>query len=314
MIRISPPAVDLRIAPGYGVTRDGQPLSYNRAPAPDLAPWIARVYVAKIDVPAEHTLSCGYFTDTGCLRIQLSGQWRVDSRFGTREFGRSALFFGPQTRLTPVSVTGGFVSIGVAIRPSACSLLLGGRVRDVVDRIETTDAVSLPPDLVLAQLETDVPPEDLLRAVEDMLRLRIEQIGGAEPEPASARFEDIAFTAPTMEVAQAAREIGVDRRRLERMVDRDFGMSPKQVLKRARALDMASHLRGVADDDEAEALTLRYYDESHLIHDFVELFGMSPRQFSAKPQPLLTMTLEARQARRLERMNRIAPGARRPWQ
>ena len=103
-------------------------------------------------------------------------------------------------------------------------------------------------------------------------------------------------------------------RPLERVVNRDFGLSPKQVLRRARALDMASHLRGVADLDEAEEIALRYYDESHLIHEFSAFFGMSPRQFVATPQPLLTLALESRQARRLEALKRIEPGEARPWQ
>ena len=91
-------------------------------------------------------------------------------------------------------------------------------------------------------------------------------------------------------------------------------MPPKQVLRRARALDMASHLRGVADHDEAEALALRYYDQSHLIREFTALFGMSPRQFVDSPQPLMTLSLETRQARRLETIARIAPGDIKPWQ
>jgi len=90
-------------------------------------------------------------------------------------------------------------------------------------------------------------------------------------------------------------------------------MPPKQVLRRARALDMASHLRGVADQAEAEELALRYYDQSHLIRDFTQLFGMSPSQFVARPQPILTLALESRQARRLELLERVPPGGQRPW-
>ena len=86
------------------------------------------------------------------------------------------------------------------------------------------------------------------------------------------------------------------------------------MLRRARALDMTSYLRGVADQAEAEELQLRYYDQSHLIREFTELFGMSPRQFVASPQPILTLALESRQARRLEMIERVAPGAVRPWQ
>jgi hypothetical protein len=72
-------------------------------------------------------------------------------------------------------------------------------------------------------------------------------------------------------------------------------------------------LRGVADADEAEALMLRYYDQSHLIRDFIALIGMSPRQFVQRPQPLMTFCLETRQARRLEMLDRLAPGESPPW-
>jgi AraC-like DNA-binding protein len=91
-------------------------------------------------------------------------------------------------------------------------------------------------------------------------------------------------------------------------------MAPKQVLRRARALDMASHLRGVADSAEAEELELRYYDQSHMIREFTELFGMAPRQFIATPQPLMTLALESRQARRLALLSRLEPGEARPWE
>jgi len=58
---------------------------------------------------------------------------------------------------------------------------------------------------------------------------------------------------------------------------------------------------------------LRYYDQSHLIRDFTALIGMSPRQFVKQPQPLMTLSLETRQARRLEMLDRLAPGQSPPW-
>ena len=131
--------------------------------------------------------------------------------------------------------------------------------------------------------------------------------GGVNPLTAEEREQFRSF-------ADAAAACGVERRKLERVVNRDFGLAPKQVLRRARALDMASFLRGVADKDEADEMALRYYDESHLIHEFTELFGMSPSQFVKRPQPILTLSLEARQARRLETLNRLAPGQTRPWE
>jgi AraC-like DNA-binding protein len=312
------PAIDRMIAPAQGITqgltKDGQPLSYNRAPAADLAPWISRLYVTKVLAPIDYALECGLFNDTACLRIQLAGLWNAETATGPQEAGNAALFFGPQSRRMPVRVTGSFISLGFALRPGACTALKGPRVGDYIDRIVPTDVVALPSDRMLAMFAPEAAPEDWLCALETLLRQRVEDLDCAAPDPVTARFEDICYRAPALSVAEAAAECGVERRKLERVVNRDFGMAPKQVLRRARALDMASYLRGVADAEEADVLALRYYDESHLIHEFTELFGMSPRQFVLKPQPLLTLTLESRQARRLEALHRLEPGQPRPWE
>ncbi|MCJ2187245.1 helix-turn-helix domain-containing protein [Novosphingobium beihaiensis] len=308
------PAFDPTIAPEQGLTKDGQPLSYNRAPAPDLAPWIARLYVTKVAAPDGYTLSCGLFNDTACVRIQLAGAWTAETATGHEEFGQAALFFGPQSKRMPVTVTGSFISVGVSLRPGACTALRGPKLSDFIDRLIPTTAVAMPSDKVLSMLPPDGMPEDWLQTLESLIRRRVEHMEGALPDPVAARFEEITFSDPGMSVSEAAQLCGVERRKLERVANRDFGMSPKQVMRRARALDMASHLRGVADSDEGEEMALRYYDESHLIHEFTALFGMSPRQFVKAPQPILTLALESRQARRLEALKRIAPGAARPWE
>ncbi|HMP56130.1 MAG TPA: helix-turn-helix domain-containing protein [Novosphingobium sp.] len=308
------PGIDKAIAPQSGVSRDGQPLSYNRAPRNELAPWIGRLYVSDVAAPDGHRLECGLFNDTSMLRVQLSGQWRAETIAGPMELGRAALYFGPQSRRMAVAVTGPFCSVGVALRPGACHALRGPKAADHLDRISGTEVLGLAQDAVLAQFEPDMGPEAMLQVMEGLLMSMVERCATGEPDPLTARFENAAFLDPTISISQFARECGVDQRRLERVVRRDFGMAPKQVLRRARALDMASHLRGVADQDEAEELALRYYDQSHLIREFIELFGMSPSQFVARPQPLLTLALESRQARRLEAIARIAPGDLRPWQ
>ncbi|PNU03698.1 helix-turn-helix transcriptional regulator [Novosphingobium guangzhouense] len=314
MQRKTRPALDPTIEPQQGMTRDGQPLSYNRAPSPDLAPWLGRLYVTKVDLPEDYTLSCGLFTDTSTVRIQLAGNWvaqTVDGQITTR---RGAFYFGPHSRRMPISVTGSFISVGFAIRPGTGTSLNLPHVGKFVDRIVSTDALSGPEEDFMAALKPEASPEEWLQAIEDVVRGQIKELGGALPNPLAARFEEISLRNPAISVSDAAEECGVDRRKLERVVSRDFGMPPKQVLRRARALDMASHLRGVADSREGDEIALRYYDESHLIHEFTELFGMSPRRFVTRPQPILTLALESRQARRLEALHRLEPGQARPWE
>lgn len=308
------PAVDEAIRPVGSVSRDGQPISYNRAPAPDLAPWVARLYGTVVDAPADHRLSCGVFNDSAVLRIQVRGDWVADTAAGVLRHDRSALFFGPHTRRMPITVTGAFASFGIALRPGACHVLKAPRLTECLDRILPAEAFGIASDKLLDAVDADAHPEQTLAALESVLRAHIAGIAAREPDPITARFETLCFTDPSLPVRRFAEDCGLDLRKVERIVRRDFGLPPKQVMRRARALDMASHLRGVADMAEADELVLRYYDQSHLIREFVELFGMSPSQFVATPQPILTLALESRQARRLELIERIAPGEVRPWQ
>lgn len=314
MLKRNRPAVDQAIAPRHGVSRDGQALSWNRAPSDDLAPWIARIYVARVDAPDDYLLECGLFNDTAMLRIQLAGQWSAQTADGRLAHGREALIFGPHSRRMPISVRGSFISLGISLRPGTCHALKGPKLADLVDRsVRFGDAGIASTDL-MGRLEDGAEPDDWACILEDFVRRRVEAAGWAEPDQVTARFETVTLNDPGISVAAFARDCGVEKRTLERIVGRDFGMPPKQVLRRARALDMASHLRGVADQDEAEELALRYYDQSHLIREFTELFGMSPGQFVSTPQPILTLALESRQSRRLEALERIGPGDVRPWE
>lgn len=309
-----PPAVDPAIASGSGATRDGQPISYNRAPPADLAPWVARFYVTKVDAPADYLIDCGLFNDTANIRLQLAGAWHAETQRGPIELGREAVFCGPHSRRMPIRVKGGFVSAGFSFRPGACHALKGPKIADMLDCVVPLEVCGESGAAMFALLDPGGSPRTWVKAMEGAVRAMVERRGGREPDPVTVRFEVAAYADPGRTVAAIADDIGVEQRRLERIVKRDFGMSPKQVLRRARALDMASHLRGVADHEEAEELVLRYYDQSHLIREFVALFGISPSQFVNTPQPLMTAALENRQARRLEMMARIAPGGIRPWE
>lgn len=314
MNRTSRPAVDPAIASGGAATRDGQPISYSRAPASDLAPWVARLYVTVVDAPADYCLSCGIFSDAAMLRIQLRGDWTAETADGRREMGRAALYFGPQTRRMPITVKGSFTSVGLSFRAGACHALGGRKLDTMCDRLASLDGLGMSGEEWMGLFREDGSPEDWCTAMEEAMRRQIARTGAAEPDPATVAVEVAAFANPEITVARLAQQCGTEQRKLERLVRRDFGMPPKQVLRRARALDMASHLRGVADHEEAEALALRYYDQSHLIREFTALFGMSPRQFVDSPQPLMTLSLETRQVRRLELIARIAPGDIKPWQ
>ena len=314
-MNIEPAALRWR-APGaqYGRTRDGHPLSINRQPRESLRPWIAHSYGIDVAAPDDQLIACGIFADGPVLRVLLEGDWHAETRDGPMFFRQQALLFGAHSRRLPVSVKGSFATIGLALKPGAVHALRGPDLASINDRVLHYGQLGWDEAALMTRFDPAGTVEDWMDALEDCMERLIEQSGGREPDPLSVAFNRLAFEDPNMAVADCASQLGVDLRKLERRVKRDFGLSPKRTLRRARALDMAAHLRGVADQEEAEALALRYFDQSHLNREFTELFGMTPVQFVRTPQPLMTITLEARQARRLEALERLEEGARRPWQ
>nr|WP_227711360.1 helix-turn-helix domain-containing protein [Novosphingobium ovatum] len=279
-----------------------------------MVPWIGRLYATGVDLPENYTLQSGLFSDVSCIRIQLRGDWTAQTADGPRQHARAALLFGPNTRVMPVTVTGSFLSVGIMLRPGSGHALRGMDTSQLVDRFIFCDALGIDTDAGMRQLEACDSPEAMLSALEDIFADCVKMHGGGEPDPVSTAFEYLSFTDPQASVADFAKDMGISQRQLERIIRRDFGLPPKQMLRRARALDMASHLRGVADAAEAEDLILRYYDQAQMTREFAELFGTTPRRFVATANPILTLALESRQARRLEAIARIAPGAQRPWQ
>lgn len=300
-------------APLSGTSRTGMPLSINRPPADDLRPWVARLVAAKIDATAGSLISCGMCNDLSFARIVMVGDWTATSVEGTGHYRDEALLFGPHSRYMPLSCNGPVVAIGVGLRPGALQLLTDRKPEAMVNRIERGDPLGLVEHDLFAEYPPDGEPDDWLERLEQRLRARIALLNPPHPDRLSTAFELAGFADPNLLLTDFAERQGISLRKLERVSKRDFGLTPKQVLRRARALDLAAQLCGVADEDEADQLLLRYFDQSHLIREFAAFFGTTPSAFRSAPRPLMTINLETRQARRLEELDRLVPGQPRPW-
>jgi AraC-like DNA-binding protein len=299
-----------------GQTRKGEPLSNNRAPAEDLAPWVARIYATQVEMNLGATMHCGLISDTPVMRVLFAGDWYAGTRDGFGRYGPSALLFGAQTKRMPVSVSGSFATVGVALKPGAMNELLGPKVEDTLDRIILYDHIYGNEQWgrsaqMLEWFDPAGPVDRWLKVAEILVRQLVERTRAKAPDPVIAAFDKALFADPNLHIGAFSEEHRIERRRLERQIKRAYGQSATQVLRRARALDIASHLLGVAHNSEAEEAALRFFDQSHMIREFRHFFGTTPRQFARTPQPFMTLTLEARQSRRLEVLGRAQPNY--PW-
>lgn len=301
-----------------GHAHDGAPLSSNRAPAPDLAPWVARVYATKVQLPPGGAIHCGMIADTPVMRTLFSGDWTANTRDGHGRYGPSALLFGPQTKRMEVSVTGSFSTVSLALKPGTIHALKGPAVADTLDRIILYDHIYGKEEWgssarLIEIYDPDASVERWLEIAEKLMRQLVEFTGAKPPDPIIEAFDKAVFANPNLDIGEFAATHDIERRSLERQIKRAYGQTATQVLRRARALDIASHLLGVADDAEAEEAALRFFDQSHMIREFKTFFGMTPRQFASTPQPFMTLTLDVRQSRRLEVLGREYPDGKYPW-
>ncbi len=96
-------------------------------------------------------------------------------------------------------------------------------------------------------------------------------------------------------IEDLARSVGMSVRQLERRVKRSYGLPPKTLARKYRALRAALAMargediakNGIADD---------FYDQSHLIREVKRFAGMTPQQLRAQPAGVMTEHAYGRKA------------------
>lgn len=198
------------------------------------------------------------------------------------------------------------------LRPGALRVLFGFKEPSIVDRIRPIAAAGVCDAEVTGLYEPHIEPVIWLERLEDWFAYVITIRDVPPPDPLAQALELQAFADPNIRLDDFADREGVSPRQVQRVAWRDFGLTPRKIFRRARILDLAARLCGVADEKEQDIL-LRFFDQAHQIMEFQSYFGFAPGAFKRSRSSHLPLSLEIRQARRLELLHRIQPGALRPW-
>ncbi len=93
---------------------------------------------------------------------------------------------------------------------------------------------------------------------------------------------EIVDSAGMASIADIAEETGYSDRHVIREMKKEYGMTPKQFARIVRYQHLLDHLT-LTEDEEIEyaelAVQLGYYDQAHMIKNFKEYTGMSPRKY-----------------------------------
>ena len=300
-----------------GRSLGGAPLAFSKLPAEDLRPWFTWLAVTDASLPADRAVHCCMLNDHATIRVLFGGEWTAHTRDGPRLFlpgqGGLALYFGPQSKAMQLTVRGCFKAATLHLGPGASSVLGAPPQAEMLDRIADFDRLTKGGEPLSSYFDRDWPPARWLSVFERRLRrfMAVRQI--APPSRLAQAFEEAAMADPNLSVHAFAHAQGISPRTLERAIRREYGLTPKQALRRARALDLAAALIGVAMEEEEAELRLRFFDQSHQIREIRHFFDATPAQLRDEPHPLLTLNLEIRQSRRIEMLKRLSPGQIQPW-
>lgn len=299
-----------------GTTAEGMPLAYSVAPCAELDPWVTRIGVTSVSLPAGASIECGTFSEHPAIRMIYGADWTAMTADGPRRFSPGerglALYFGPCTRMMPLSANGSFRVTSIYFKPGATVGLNLPPVEETNDRIIAADPFT-GEEQPLPGYAPQADPERWYLSAQQAIQDSLERAALKEPSALMREFERLCLTDPGATILEFAEAHGITPRTLERTIRRTWGVSPKFALRRARALDMAAALLAVAHEDEEAELRLRYFDQSHLNREIRHFFGTTPGKLETGEHPLLTITMELRQSRRLETLARLGIDEPRPW-
>ena len=299
-----------------GSTRQGMPLALNRAPGEDLGDWIMRIGVTSVDMPEGASIECMSLCEHPVIRMIYGAKWTAWTADGKMEYEPGdkglALYFGPETKAMNLRVDGSFRVVSINCTSAFATNFGLPDPRDTLDRILPLDPLS-----GLQKISPGHHPQDdphaWLDASEAALRDSLQAAAPDRPHDLLDEFERLTLTNPTASLSDFACDHEVTPRTLERTISRNWGVTPKFALRRARALDMAAALLGVADATEEPELRLRYFDQSHMTREMRHFFDHTPGAMQTGECPLLRITMEIRQSRRLEAIAKLAGSERPSW-
>ncbi len=270
-------------------------LSRNYAPSDDLAPYIRRHYVFEAHLPDSFELIDKLMSETAFIRILVKGDWAAEMRPGQwSNFGPIPVM-GANGVPWRVRVRGPFHVVGIALRPMGWNSLFDCPASDIADT-----AAPLAShwgelgDRLYGQVAAASDDDAIVAIIETIVRGRLAALGGRRASTTAAGFEEIARHDSTMPVAEAAAQLGISTRQLERICRATFGHTPKVILRRSRFLDTSQAMRGFGEPSAEQLAALRYFDQSHLNREFRHFFGMTPGQFDKATTPLFTAGLKLR--------------------
>ena len=213
----------------------------------------------------------------------------------------------PLSRATPILVDGPFHAFGAALTPIGWAALTGLHAGQCRDRLLPAASVlgpvidTLGQSLIAAYREERKSGRDCALAVGDFIGQNVKPINPRHLDliAATGRWLGASFNP---EVGDLSGIAGYSARQVQRLVERYFGLTPRALARKYRALRAAALLSApqLSMEDDAE-IAEAFFDQSHMIREIAHFVGRTPARLSDSTTPYLAEMIDARNLRELTR-------------
>lgn len=267
-----------------------------RIPSEDLRPYVTLFYHFRADIPRFDDLERA---DHAQWRFRLSdGAAHYAFADGTAQVATACHIIGPTSGAFRTVADGPVEVVGMGLQPAGWAALVGVDASTLLDRMIDGAGVAGGAPAALAAAATLRAATDIgakLAAVESLVRRTL----AATPHSAALAFARAidgwlaAHHSP--EVDDLVTTAALSRRQVERRTKALYGVPPKTLARKYRALRAAVALaEGMKLDAALEEGG--FYDQSHLIRELKQFTGLTPRQLRDTPTLLSQLTMQRRRA------------------
>ena len=211
----------------------------------------------------------------------------------------------PFSYAVPFEVDGPFHCVGAALSPLGWACLTGLDAREHRDTMSDASQVFGPDILKLgerfrsAYADGSLTPSQLCGEAADFL---VPHLKPLKPRHVlmMAQIHQWLSASFNPSLEELCETTGYSQRQVQRLVERYFGVTPKLLVRKYRALRVAALLQDPATDDiQAAELLNQFYDQSHLIREVRLFAGRTPARLGDSEKPILEHLLNVRNFREI---------------
>ena len=240
-------------------------------PADNLCGFVSIYYL--FDCP-EQGFADGERAGIAQLRFILSGKAVMHLPTGSFEVPQGAFILGPTTGAMRFEIEGPFRMFGLGLLPAGWGALTRASAADFTDRISPAIQIFPKIEKRLEALQGHRELASMAQAADGLLSTFM-----ADADPDMVAFtrmvDDWLASAASPDVADLRCRSELSDRHLTRRVKHLYGMPPKYLSRKYRAL-RAARAMVEADPNETDLLRDSFYDQSHMIRELKLFTGTTP--------------------------------------